>query len=70
MILHLAACPISGGQYTAANLCVVLKVLEDKNCAHCDICSNNVIVDPKRKRVELIDIEDMFGPGFGRNPHL
>lgn len=53
---------------TAANLCVLLKVLEDKNCAHCDICSNNVIVDPKRRRVELIDIEDMYGPGFQRNP--
>jgi len=52
----------------AANLCVLLKLLEDKKCAHCDICSNNIIVDPTTNKVELIDIEDMYGPGFRKSP--
>jgi len=51
-----------------ARLCVLLKSLEDKNCAHCDVCSNNVIVDPRTNRVELIDIEDMYGPYFTKSP--
>lgn len=52
------------------SLCKLLYFLEQNQCAHCDLCSNNLVVKFDDLVVELIDIEDMYGPGFVRNPHF
>ncbi|MBV6394191.1 MAG: hypothetical protein KPEEDBHJ_03443 [Anaerolineales bacterium] len=49
--------------YYAWQLAHVLGALEKKKYAHCDICSNNIILDLKTPSVQLIDIEDMYMPG-------
>lgn len=41
-------------------LCMLLKFLEDIHCAHCDMCSNNIMINPHTLSIELIDIEDMY----------
>ncbi len=38
--------------------------LEQYNLAHCDLSSSNFIFSPDFSSVELIDIEDMFGPNL------
>ncbi len=38
--------------------------LERRTIAHTDIASGNVLVDPETLSVELIDLEEMYGPGF------
>ncbi len=42
----------------------VLATLEDHGLAHCDIAGANVVADAKMGRIELVDIEEMFGPGL------
>lgn len=49
--------------YYASQLANILASLESRGYAHCDICSNNIILDLKNKAVQLIDIEDMYLPG-------
>lgn len=49
--------------YYAWQLAYVLGTLEKKKYAHCDICSNNIILDLRTPSVQLIDIEDMYMPG-------
>lgn len=49
--------------YYAWQLSYVLSALENKGYAHCDICSNNIILDLRKPSVQLIDIEDMYMPG-------
>lgn len=49
--------------YYAWQLAHVLGALEKKKYAHCDICSNNIILDLRTPSVQLIDIEDMYMPG-------
>lgn len=59
--------PTKKDSFTVAHrLATTLATLEAKGIAHCDICSNNVIVNYDNLHVELIDIDDMFGPGFTR----
>lgn len=50
--------------YFGSQLAHVLASLEAKGYAHCDICSNNIILDFKNYVVQLIDIEDMYVPGI------
>lgn len=47
----------------ARELARVLMALENRNLAHCDICSNNIILNLQDPSVNLIDIEDMYIPG-------
>jgi tRNA A-37 threonylcarbamoyl transferase component Bud32 len=50
----------------ALRLASVLQQLERHQLAHCDISGGNVIFDAATLDVELIDVEDMYGPGFAR----
>jgi hypothetical protein len=42
----------------------VLAALEDAGLAHCDLSSGNVIVNLDSGRTYLIDVEDLYAPGF------
>jgi hypothetical protein len=42
----------------------VLAALEESGLAHCDIAAANVIVNPTTGRAHLIDVEDLYAPGF------
>jgi serine/threonine protein kinase len=42
----------------------VLANLEARGLAHCDIGSYNITVEEDFSQVHLVDLEDMFGPGF------
>jgi hypothetical protein len=42
----------------------VLSALEESGLAHCDIAAANVIVNPTTGRAHLIDVEDIYAPGF------
>lgn len=42
----------------------VLSALEESSLAHCDIAAPNVIVNPNTGHTHLIDIEDLYAPGF------
>jgi len=46
------------------NTVTVLAELESRGFAHCDIAAGNVIVNTSTGEVNLIDVEDMFGPGL------
>jgi len=48
----------------ATSLVEILDGLERKGLAHCDLSAQNVIVDAKSSSEQLIDVEDLFGPGF------
>lgn len=53
--------------YFALQLARTLSSLETRGYAHCDICSNNIILDFKNSSVQLIDLEDMYIPGAVRS---
>ena len=42
----------------------VLAGLEEAGLAHCDISAANVIINPVTERAHLIDVEDIYAPGF------
>ena len=42
----------------------VLSALEEAGLAHGDIAAANVIINPNTGRVHLIDVEDLYAPGF------
>lgn len=42
----------------------VLAALEEAGLAHCDISAANVIINPNTERAHLIDVEDLYAPGF------
>lgn len=42
----------------------VLSALEESGLAHCDIAAPNVIINGTTGRAHLIDVEDMYAPGF------
>ncbi len=42
----------------------VLSALEESGLAHCDIAAPNVIINPATGRAHLIDVEDIYAPGF------
>lgn len=48
----------------ATRLALILCRLEDGSMAHCDLSSANLILDPVDRSPQLIDVEDLFGPGF------
>jgi hypothetical protein len=49
---------------------LVMGEIERRGLAHTDIASGNVIVDVDSIGVELIDLEEMFGPDFPRPARL
>lgn len=53
--------------YFASKLADSLAGLEEAGFAHCDLCSNNLILDPASRQVYLIDIDDMYGPKMERD---
>lgn len=57
-------------QQTAIHLCHrfldVLRALEGRGAAHTDIASGNVVIDMASLDVQLVDLEDLFGPDFPR----
>ncbi|MHB8629737.1 MAG: zinc ribbon domain-containing protein [Aggregatilineales bacterium] len=48
----------------------ILATLEANNLAHCDIAGANVMVERAAGVVELVDIEEMYGPGLPRPVEL
>lgn len=48
----------------AQNVVQVLARLEAQGYSHCDISSGNLIVNMNTGEVNLIDVEDMYGPGL------
>ncbi len=42
----------------------VLAAIEEAGLAHCDISAANVIVNSNTQRAHLIDVEDLYAPGF------
>lgn len=42
----------------------VISDLEHRGLAHCDLSNTNFIFSPTLNHVELVDIEDMYGPGL------
>jgi hypothetical protein len=54
----------------AALLADVLGQLEILGMAHCDISAGNVVVDVDQRRIELIDVEDMFAANWPPPTHL
>lgn len=48
----------------ATRLALILSRLEHGSMAHCDLSSANLILDPADQSPQLIDVEDLFGPGF------
>ncbi len=50
---------------TAANATAqVLSALEEAGLAHCDIAAPNVIINLVNSQAHLIDVEDLYAPGF------
>jgi len=45
----------------AGSLAAILRNLEAHHLAHCDISGGNVLVDSDRRRINLVDLEDMYG---------
>lgn len=58
------------GFHLCARFLDTMASLEDRNCAHTDIAGGNVIVSPEQAAAELIDLEEMFGPGFPQPDRL
>jgi hypothetical protein len=48
----------------AAATTQVLAALEESGLAHCDIAAPNVIINLASRQTHLIDVEDLFAPGF------
>ena len=42
----------------------VLAALEESGLAHCDVAAPNIIINATTGMAHLIDVEDMFAPGF------
>jgi peptide/nickel transport system substrate-binding protein len=47
----------------ARSLAQVLMTMEERGLAHCDLSGPNLIVEPG-DQVALVDLEEMYGPGF------
>ena len=48
----------------ASSFARILARLERLGIAHCDLSPANMIVDERTLQAELIDVEDIYGPGF------
>lgn len=42
----------------------ILFCLEQKGLAHCDIAGANIVLGLNMDQVQLVDVEEMYGPGF------
>jgi serine/threonine protein kinase len=51
----------------AAETARVLAALEEKSLAHCDVSAPNVIINTLQGTAHLVDVEDLYAPGF-RSP--
>ena len=62
----------------ARQLTSLLAALEKRGIAHCDLSAPNVLlpglaqpaIHPPRSTLELVDVEDLFAPGFAAPPAL
>ena len=52
------------GLRLATHLSKCLHKLEHEGVAHCDISGGNVLIDRYQLKIELIDLEDLFGPNI------
>lgn len=52
----------------AENMAWVLYALELNHLAHCDLSSGNVIVEPSREGIHLVDVEDLYSPWLAPPP--
>lgn len=48
----------------AQRVATVLSRLEEETLAHCDVARLNVMIDLENLTINLIDLEDMYGPGL------
>jgi serine/threonine protein kinase len=48
----------------AGNLCSILEGMERAGMAHCDLSGPNIMFRQDTCEVELIDVEDLYAPGF------
>ncbi len=42
----------------------VLAAIEEAGLAHCDVSAANMIINPTTQHAHLIDVEDLYAPGF------
>jgi hypothetical protein len=54
----------------ATHMAHILSKLEVEGLAHCDLSSANVIIAPSLTELDLVDVEDFYGPGMPRPPSL
>lgn len=54
----------------ASNLAKILHQFEENGIAHCDLSAANLILDPGKLQVELIDVEEVFAPGFQKPTYV
>lgn len=54
----------------AKHMARVLSSLEEKALAHCDLSSPNVIIAPSLTELDLVDVEDFYGPEMPEPPTL
>jgi hypothetical protein len=50
----------------AKKFCNVLADLEGKGLAHCDVSADNFIFKSDFSHIELVDLEEMYGPGLSK----
>lgn len=53
-------------RFFAAAFAKMLAGIEQRGLAHCDLSGPNLLLDFQQRRVALVDIEEMYGPGFSR----
>ena len=54
----------------AKHMARVLSGLEERGLAHCDLSSPNVIIAPSLTELDLVDVEDFYGPDMPEPPSL
>lgn len=54
----------------AKHMAQVLSALEGRELSHCDLSSANVIIAPSLTELELVDVEDFYGPEMPQPPTL
>lgn len=53
-------------RYFATAFAKMLAGIEQRGLAHCDLSGPNLLLDFQKRRLALVDIEEMYGPGFSR----
>lgn len=54
----------------ATHMARILSELEGQGLAHCDLSSANVIIAPSLTELDLVDVEDFYGPSMPTPPSL